>query len=176
MFKTYKNAISKINLSTIDKIIEDKEIPFYLTIKSALGNKTDPTFEHCVVKVKELRNNSEEINSGFYPLFKDIFDNFCFNNNIKYSEIYRCSLNLTFNINEENNRCPIHVDHDYPHKVLLMYLNNCDPESKTVYIDNNKKEHVVIPERNKATLCDGYSHYHYYPKHGYRIVLIYTFI
>ena len=32
------------------------------------------------------------------------------------------------------------------------------------------------PKRNKGVLCDGYKHYYYYPKHGYRIVLIYTFI
>ena len=39
-----------------------------------------------------------------------------------------------------------------------------------------EEKYIINPKRNKGVLCDGYKHYYYYPKHGYRIVLIYTFI
>jgi|TARA_R110000796_G_scaffold44006_2_gene107663 hypothetical protein len=176
LFKKYKNIISKNNLKTFNKVIEDRNFPLFLTIKSSTGKKCNPTFEHCVVRVKEFRESLDEINSSFYPLFKSIFETFCKKNKIKHSEIYRCSVNLTFNINEGKKKSHTHKDHPYPHKLLMIYLNECDPKSKTVYISPNKKIYKIDPKINTGVLCNGYDHYYYYPTYGYRLVLIYTFI
>ena len=88
LFKKYKNIISKNNLKSINHAIDNKDFPLFLTIKSATGIKCNPTFEHCVIKVPELRKDQLGINSGFYPLFQNIFETFCNKNKIQYSEIY----------------------------------------------------------------------------------------
>ncbi len=176
MIKVFNSCVSQKNLKHFDKLIDDKQFSLFLTIKSAVGKKCNPTFEHCVVKVPEFREDQFGINSGFYNFFKNIFNEFCIKNKIQYSEIYRCSVNVTMAINEGKLKSHVHTDHPYEHKSLLIYLNSPDIKSKTIYIDNKKKKYIINPKRNKGVLCDGYKHYYYYPKHGYRIVLIYTFI
>src|SRR5210317_221879 len=113
MIKVFNSCVSQKNLKHFDKLIDDKQFPLFLTIKSAVGKKCNPTFEHCVVKVPEFREDQFGINSGFYNFFKNIFDEFCTKNKIQYSEIYRCSVNVTMAINEGKLKSHIHTDHPY---------------------------------------------------------------
>ena len=56
----------------------------------------------------------------------------CFLISIKEKAYFftRISLNLTFNNGFDKSE--IHKDHDYDHKQIIIYLNDCDKKAKTV--------------------------------------------
>ena len=89
-------------------------------------------------------------------------------NNIDVSVIYRMNIN-SVTPTKSNKYSPIHVDHPFPHKNLLIYLT--DPAGgETVCGENNytgKEDDVIIFEGE---------HYYRPPKEGRRIVLITTFL
>lgn len=162
----------------IDEQILGKEFPFYIQVNATRDEIEPITFLHhlIVFRPEDDSENTSRIISDFYPQFLKIFQLFTDKNNIQHSQIYRCSLNLTF----KNNAiaCPIHIDHEFDHKQLLIYINNCeDKDSKTVLLDKKGKNIIqeVSPEQYKGICFDSCPHFHYYPKNGIRIVLVYTF-
>ena len=82
-------------------------------------------------------------------------------------------VNTTF-FNGKVDRVPAHVDHDYKHRQLLLYLDNSSGE--TVILDKkNKPYKIVRPEKFKADSFDSVPHYHYFPINSVRRVVVYTF-
>jgi hypothetical protein len=83
-------------------------------------------------------------------------------------------INLTFN--NGTKKCPIHQDHEYPHKQLIIYLNDADIDSKTIILDKkNKVLKKITPEKYKGVCFENLHHYMIYPKKGERVVLVTTF-
>ena len=200
MIKIIKNIIKKNKLKQFKKDISDINFPFYLlptavnkaSIKDKKGtwhtdkkllkssNKketyNDCVFEHCILVRKEDRkdNNPTGINSSWSDFFIGIFQDFCEKEKIKKTELYRISVNLTYDNGYK--QCKQHQDHPYDHRQLLIYLNDADPQSTTVILnDKNKIIKKVIPQENTAVFFDNKPHYHVYPKKGYRMVVVYTF-
>ena len=56
-------------------------------------------------------------------------------NKIKYKEIFRISVNMTMNIGVE--RSSTHKDHEFPHKQLLIYLNDFEGGETVILNDND---------------------------------------
>jgi len=138
------------------------------------SKKKDFYFEHCIIERKETVNSDNRYQSIHTENFLRIFSYIFSKLKIKEAEIYRAAINLT--VNNSVNRCQTHYDHDYPHKQILVYLNNPDINSKTIILNKkNKKLKEVTPRKNKAILFDYLPHYHFYPKNGYRLVLVITF-
>ena len=159
----------------IDKTILSNKFPYFLNTHAVRGDNNS-FFCHTVIKRPEERKKDESLyNSNFADEFLEIFKSFIINNKINCEELLRCSVNLTYQT--LNKKCPVHTDHQYPHKQLLIYLNNCkDKEAKTVLLNNvGKIIHKITPEQYKGVCFDSCPHYMIFPKQDIRAVLVYTF-
>ena len=105
----------------------------------------------------------------------NLLENFAKKNNIPSGEFLRCSINFTFA--DKNERSEIHQDHDFPHKQLIIYLNESDKKATTVILDDDKKTVLkeIEPEQFKGVCFENKPHYLNYPKKGYRVICVYTF-
>ena len=172
-YKESKNFLTKENINYIENVIFGDYFPYYLSKKSTINDNYKVMLHTILMRPEESPSNGR-INSPHYndmfSIVKSFFDKF----KIKYNEILRMSINLSFNNGYKE--CPVHDDHPYPHKQLLIYLNNADPNSKTVLL--NKKNKIIkkiTPEKYKGVCFDNTPHYMYYPKKGERVVLVTTF-
>lgn len=170
-----KKFLSKKQKDFINGIVLGEDFPFYI-IKNAAYNDGCDFLSHIVKRRHEdIKEGESEYNSSWHPQVCDILYSFLNKNKIKFKKILRIAFNLTFN--NGHIKCDLHEDHSYPHKQIIIYLNNpLDKESKTVILDKNKKVFKEIkPEQYKAVCFDSHLHYHFFPKKGKRVVLIATF-
>jgi hypothetical protein len=172
-YKESKNFLTKENISFIENVILNHNFPFYLAPRVTNKDKHRVMFHILLNRPEELKAE-ERLNSPYYEetfnLVKSFFNKF----NIKNVEILRMCINLTFNNGAK--KCPVHQDHEYPHKQLIIYLNDADPNSKTIILD--KKGSVlkkITPEKYKGVCFENLPHYMIYPKKGERVVLVTTF-
>ena len=172
-----KNCIIKPDdLKIINNLILEEKISFTFKNNSTPRFvKKDFYFEHCIVQRKEATPPDENrYKSIYYQNFLRVFIHIFSKFKIKKAEIYRAAINLT--VNNSVKKCPIHYDHNYKHKQILIYLNDCDENAKTVILNKkNKKLKEITPKKNKGVLFDYLPHYHYFPKKGYRLVMVITF-
>ena len=170
-----ENFLSEKNKKFIEETVLSNNFPFYLNNKTTRFDD-NKFFSHVIIKRPEERKENESLfNSPYANEFIDIFKSFIVKNKINTEEILRGSVNLTFRTFE--NKCSVHEDHAYPHKQLLIYLNNCkDKEAKTVLLNNvGKIIHKITPEQYKGVCFDSCPHYMIFPKRDIRAVMIFTF-
>ena len=180
MIKEYNNIFNEEQKDYLkQELILNSSFPFYFNQRSITKGKNRdyfPLFTHKILnRPEDVEEEKNRINSNYYDYFADLFEDLSKRHKFKYKELLRICLNFTFNNGEE--KCPIHVDHFYPHKQLLIYIHNDDLESFTFIYDKKGKKLLkkIVPTANKGVLWNGSPHYHLAPKKGYRIVLIYTF-
>jgi hypothetical protein len=172
-----KDFLKIDHINTINKTILGSNFPFYFQNYSTIESTNSSALCHTVLNRIEERKKDELYNSEFGEFFYDILKTFCEKNNIKFEKVLRISVNFTFNNGIE--KCPIHKDHNFPHKQLLLYINDpLDKNSKTIILDDDEKTVLkeIIPEKYKAVCFDNKPHFHYFPKVGERIVVVFTFI
>jgi hypothetical protein len=172
MIKECKDFLSNNSKSNIDSIITNLNFPYYMS-SSHNKNLEYPYLSHIILKRPEEREN-ENFNSPYANLFLNILNEFENKNKIKVNQLLRIAINLTFNFGKEKSFT--HEDHEFKHRQLIVYLNDCDKDSKTVILNKNKIIKKITPEKFKGVLFDSYPHYMIYPKKGYRIIAVYTFI
>jgi len=154
--------------------------PFYLQ-STTVGEDKNPHFSHILLTREEERPPLDGTkrypwNSDHGGWAKGILDKFCEKNNIKYDRILRSVLNITFNTGIDENS-PAHRDHKIPHKQFILYLNDADPKSKTVFRDDDGKIcKEITPGEHKGIMIDSGEHYYFFPKTGYRAVLVMTLV
>ena len=176
MVKEINNIISKKNINMLLTAIDTQKFPFYLAKgKNKNEHPQLPFLYHQILKRPEDKISTDLVwNTPYAQLFLSIFQDFCKKVKIKKTQLYRACLNLTFAV--ETKKCKPHRDHEYPYRQVIIYLNNADPEAKTIILNkNNKITNQISPKKNKGVMFDSSFHYHIFPKFGYRIVLIYTF-
>lgn len=88
-------------------------------------------------------------------------------NQIKVKGLYRVNANLTFPTAPLLPSIP-HVDHDFPHENMLIYLNSTGGDTVV------SGEHYSPTEDDVITF-GGEEHYMYPPENGARIVLVTTY-
>ena len=88
-------------------------------------------------------------------------------NNINVNCIFRINANLVYP-QAGIQASPIHRDHEFPHKNLLIYLT--DAGGKTVC---GKDEHN--PQEDDIIEFGGFKHYYYLPLEKPRVVLVATY-
>ncbi len=166
------NFLSNNSKSNIDSIMADSNFPYYMS-SSHQENLEYPYLSHIVLKRPEERNH-KDFNSPYANLFLNILKEFENKNNIKVNQLLRIAINLTFNFGKKNSFT--HKDHEFDHKQLIIYLNDCDKNAKTVILNDDKKIiKKITPEKFKGVLFDSCHHYMIYPKKGYRVIAVYTF-
>jgi len=171
-FKESKNFLTKENINYINNVILSNTFPFYIKKKSTDVDSQKVMAHNLLNRPEEKKNR---INSPYYYEVLNLVNSFFNKFNIKSVEILRMSINLTFN--NGHKKCPTHLDHYYPHKQLIIYLNDADPCSKTVILNEEKTKIIkkITPEKYKGVCFDSLPHYLIYPKKGLRIILITTF-
>ena len=184
-----KNFLNQKHIDFVETQINKSLFPFYyqpyVTEEQALesflknGNdyKVEPALAHTLLVRKEHRGPMDGPNSSSYDIFNDMLMTFCEKNSIEYKETLRAAVNLTFPNGIE--KCDVHQDHNYPHKQLLIYLNEVrDKNSKTVILDTDNKTILkeIVPEKYKGVCFSSMPHFHYFPKIGCRMVCVFTFI
>lgn len=173
-FKESNDFLTSENKKFINEKILGNEFPYFKNPTLATASDKSVFLTHVLLIRPEKRPTKEHINSIYYLDCLEIVKSFFKKFKIKHKEILRLCVNYTYN--NGSNKCLVHQDHEFPHKQLIIYLNETDPSSKTIILDkNNKVLKKITPEKNKGVCFDNKPHYHFYPKQGERIVLVATF-
>lgn len=149
----------------LEDVFESGVVPFYYTSNAVYDGDNGVHFIHHVVR-------SEKSFSPLFDIFKGILDSFTKNNNIVYNVIHRIAINVTFN-NGQVYKCPVHKDHNFNHKQLILYLND---SSGDTMIETDSGDYIpVMPEKYKGVCFNNVNHYHYFPVTGVRRIAVFTF-
>lgn len=169
-------------------IFETEDFPWFFS-SDTTGIKSDKYYfyYHAIL----MRGNPPSVAShGLYNGCKLIVEQILNFNDIQLNNIHRMSLNATHHYPFKYNNP--HVDHNYLHKNMLVYLNDCSGDTiifKEKYgIDyeknwisaNNHNFHIkekVNPKENKIISFDGaHFHCHSFPKPDQRrVVFVVTY-
>jgi len=176
LLKEDKDILSKEDKDFLENnIINNVYFPMYLQ-KNTAARDGNPFMCHTIVTRIEdrLKNDSGE-NSTCVDFFKNLTLKICQKYKLKFNKILRCAVNLTYNNGAE--KTVIHLDHEIPHKQIIIYLNDpLDKKAKTILLnDNNKIIKEITPSKFKTLIFDCCPHYFYYPKVGHRLMCIITF-
>jgi len=145
------------------------DFPFYLSSSQVDGDDA-PFFSHIVLQRPEDRRPDVHYNSSTGEFFEGILKKFCKKHDIEFNEMLRCCINISFPLSKKISEK--HVDHEYDHKQLILYLNDCDGD--TCIEDGNEIKHIK-PQKFKGVCFDAVPHYAEYPTSGYRAVVVFTF-
>ena len=152
-----------------------QNFPFYYT-PSALDGDDIGYMSHTILRRPELRLEGDDgINSKHYDFFKEILISFCQKNKISLNKALRICVNLTLPSLKKSSG--VHVDHDFEHKQLILYLT--DNEEACTHVLEDDKETVIKsikPEKYKAVCFSNKFHYVDLPKQKRRVVVVFTFI
>lgn len=161
----------------LKKIIFSDEFPWCVS-SNTYGNHKKDYFIHVVLKRPEYDPEYESypqlVVSNYLNLVHKILYQIFKHNNLEVNFILRIGINLNINYGG-GLACDPHVDHNFPHKNLLIYLNQSS--GPTVVINSgNKTEEYFHPQEDVIIAFEG-EHYHYQPNVGEkRVVLVATYI
>jgi len=112
-------------------------------------NKPGMSFNYYV----QNQNETPEYNL-IKPLLLESFDKFQIN--FSLDSVYRCRARLTIHrpeMRKEDLMDAPHVDYQFPHLVLLYYVNNTDGD--TIFLKDNQIVEKISPKRGRCVLFDG---------------------
>ena len=178
-YKEHKKFLSDTNLKFIEEVILNDHFPFFIKQSATTNLKGEPNNEpflkHIILHNLESKRAPDIVNSPHYDLTLDILNNFSRAIKQEVHFFTRICYNLTFANGVK--KCGVHRDHKYPYKQVIIYLNNCDKNSKTIILDEKGKTvREITPEKYKGVCFDGLSHYHIFPKTGFRLALVGAFV
>ena len=160
----------KENIET--HILNNGNFSWYLNNNCVEGDGVKFLY-HVAIKRPEDRGDEIIYNSVFTEMFLNLLHKFCKKHSIKYNQIMRCCVNLTFF--DKIRKGVIHKDHTKKHKVLIIYLDD-NKDCPTDIFDNKKKLIASIPAiKFTAVYFENLYHRVTYPKKGIRRILIFTF-
>ncbi len=181
-FKEKQNFLTKENKKFIEEVVYGKNFPVFfqqgITLLPGTINDRpkDVMFCHVVLKrLEQTQNLKDAINTDdlVYTNTLDILNNFCKKIGEKPNFYTRIAYNIT--IPNKNKTCGVHLDHEYNHKQIIIYLN--DSSGDTFIVDKNNNVLKKIPYKAGKGVCfENLPHYQEYPKFGARIALVATFI
>ncbi len=90
--------------------------------------------------------------SEYYAIVLELFNKFCKKNDIDYKALLRLKANLTFPDGDSELTQAPHIDHSFPHKVFLYYINDSDGD--TIIYDKKFSEvgeHVDLYEKERVS-------------------------
>jgi hypothetical protein len=150
-----ENSICKKYQNIIEKEIMSNNFCWYYS--DYTSSYKFPAFVHTLLK-RPKDNLEQKINSNYYYMFLDILNSFCEINNLHYTKVYRAAINLSYYYNDLEKYQDPHTDHDFPHKVFLIYLNNFNDGHTYLFEKNNNKfdeKTIITSKKNKIVCFDG---------------------
>lgn len=157
-------------------------LPWFFFKNSVLNNSSLENEEyynaefytHCVLKRPNDKILYSEPSSETLLFVNEVLNEIFVFNNILVNCIFRISFNCMYHTS--NKRTIPHLDHDFPHKNLLIYLNDFDA-GDTIVFGKNKKEYRHNPQEDDIITFDGNVHCNNHPSPGQRrVVLVTTYI
>jgi hypothetical protein len=144
--------------------------PWYLN----MSTKNFPGLSHTFYKRTD-KPEQGEVWSQHTPAAELIIRRICADNNISIRTIYRMAANLTFS--DPSSHGDPHNDHEtFPHKVMIIYLNQFDNGETYLFDDAGNIEARIKPEVDKFVVFEGGMHANGFCKpQQMRIVLVMTF-
>jgi|SaaInlStandDraft_3_1057020.scaffolds.fasta_scaffold38729_2 hypothetical protein len=121
------------------------------------GEYHNEWYSHTIVERAELLEGNTDtsiLSKELYGKIKSLLDSFCLFNNITYSSITRMCINVT-KPSEDKYVAAMHVDHEFPHSLVIFYLNNSDGAtvlSGTTEKDEEPEEFMRIPSHKGSIL------------------------
>ena len=131
---------------------------------------------HHPLMIRNTANNpvSGEITSPHYDVCLSIFDKFCKENDVSYTNVLRASINNTSYFPQKHNG--IHKDHPFDHSNFILYLNEFDNGYTYLFDDDKKLVHTIIPKQNKGVVFSNSFHAQgFCTPNQYRLILLFTF-
>jgi hypothetical protein len=124
-----------------------------------------------MLRAESKGNEPGIVNSEFFDMFFNIFNRNC----KSHKHLLRMSLNLTlYNDTEYGD---IHVDHDFDHKNMIIYLNQFSNGSTFLFDENFNKTSEIKSDRNTGYIFPGLLHSQGFCNIGEsRLILIATFV
>ena len=110
-----------------------------------------------------------KVNSSHVDEMQRVFREITFANDIHPQVIYRMNANAVYPT-ENNLPSPLHVDHDFPHNNMVIYLT--DPQGGSTMVEG--KEYMA--NEDDVLIFDGKLHCARPPRKDVRIVLVITFL
>jgi hypothetical protein len=167
------------NQQTInDESVIENDLP--IELKSHVKFHNGPFLSHTLLHRTEIENVKhterpiKEI-SQYWEFFLELFHRFTVENNIKYTNIFRANLNLTW-YNSDYHTAP-HLDHNWPHNNFIMYLTSCDNGQTIVWPDDFSTSYMIPCIEYTAITFKQHWHAHRYPVMGSRrLVFVVTYV
>jgi len=139
-----------------------------------------PFLSHILLsrtEIEHVQHNSRSAAdiSTYWEFFLEIFHRYMTENGLKYTNIFRANLNLTW-YNGNLHTAP-HLDHTWPHHNFIMYLSECEQGETLVWSDDFSTTYIIPPIQYSAVTFKQQYHAHRYPSPGSRrLVFVVTYI
>ena len=124
------------------RVYQGEDYPFYSHTIMERPNK-NPGFEKPYSKITS---------DYFDPVFLMLQQIFSYNK-LDVEVIYRINLNVTFAVPTEVQKSNYHVDLEFPHQNIIIYMNKF--EGGELYIKDDTEEINVTPQEDDVILFDG---------------------
>lgn len=128
---------------------------------------------HALMKRNPINEQEHGIqNSANYIWAYSLFEKFCNDNDVVINKVYRAAFNST---GSGDGSSGIHSDHNFHHKVFILYLNDCSG-STNIYDSNHVLLKKIKPEKYKGIIFDDLPHNNEPCAVGERrLVMVFTF-
>ena len=173
----FKNALTIDELQFVENIILGNSFPWFYQERSIpknkrFSNQSYPFFSHNLMLRAESKGNQPGIvNSEYFNLFHDIFKRNC----ESHQYLLRMSLNLT--LHSDSVHGDIHVDHDFDHKNMIIYLNKFSNGSTFLFDEEFNQTDEIKSDYNTGCIFPGLLHSQGFCKvNESRLILIATFV
>ena len=151
VYKVFDNLLTQDEQEQLNTVFFDHDFPYYMS--SAVGQKTvnekayDTWSDSNTVEARLMVHSfitDKEI-SRYYQGIEHLLHLFYERTDIKFSGVYRCKLNLQYQVadfNKDNYQCP-HMDQVFDHKVLIYYPFTSDGDTFLFNQVEQKKYEIV---------------------------------
>lgn len=148
-----EDFLFKEELEFIDNEITSHVIPWHWDPASV--TEKFPFFDHIIIPREERETDPVTVVSPLHEFFTTIQKRFCDVCELPMEKIYRQCINLTFPSDNGEYSEP-HTDHDFPHKNIIMYLNDGYEMGETIlYNDDLTIGKKIEPKKGKVICFDG---------------------
>ena len=110
-----------------------------------------------------------KVNSSHVDMMERVFREIAFANDIDPQVIYRMNANAVYPT-ENDLPSPLHVDHNFSHHNIIIYLT--DPQGGSTMVEGEE----YMANEDDVLIFDGKSHCARPPRKDVRIVLVITFL
>lgn len=156
---------------------DENDIPDH--IKPHLRSHNGQFLSHTLLfrtEAESVKHNDRPPNeiSPLFDFFLELFNRFMMNNNLKYKNIFRANLNLTWH-NSNLHTAP-HLDHHWPHNNFVMYLTSCNQGQTVIWPNDFSVSYLVPCIQYTAVTFEEQWHAARYPAQGEkRLVFVLTY-